>query len=460
MDTMRTSTSSRPSTPWLPALAAVAACLLAPLAAAQQVPTVLGYDGTVFRLYQGLYGDLFGEGAGADADSPVLALDVRRSDGSSERMLVPGTETSDLESSASMVFEDKTGVVYLAWETLFNGQHSLLQLTSFNGAEWSELIEITSNIFANKSAPQLVVQREADQITEDGTETRRSRTTLHLTWWEESVDVSRKLHALIILEEGQYLGWAPILDLGDYMLEGDASAPPEVPGLENALRLQAGRNHRIVVSGFVHPLTHRLITLEIEALSQVIGDIAEKIRAQIVVIGVNAESHAELAQMARAEVLDQGTAFHEAARNYLADEVAANVEQAEEDLSLSGVQLIGEKIRAQIVVIGLKIGPGGLAKPGNSDIIAAAHPTDDSEPQHYYQVTVVSDREAPDVGGPAELMLSNSGQNVIVTWEEEGQIVYRETLIDGWSEPIAIELTGELDRETVYRMLSERVRAD
>ncbi len=373
-------------------LAAVVCCLLGPLAYAQQAPTVLGPDGTVFRLHQGLYGDLFGEGGEADADSPVLALDVRRSDGLSERMLVPGTETDDSESSASIVFEDTTGVVFLAWETLFNGQHSLLQLTRFDGAEWSELIEITSNVFASKGAAQLVVQREADQITDGDSETWRSRTTLHLTWWEESAGISRKLHALIILEDGQYIGWTPIFDLGTYVSTANAAAPPEVPGLENALRLQAGRNHRMVVSGFVHPLTHRLITLEVEALSQVIGDFAAK-------------------------------------------------------------------IRAQIVVIGLQIGSGGLAKPGDSEIITTGQSAAGGEP-HYYQLTLVSDREAPAVGGPAELMLSDSGRNVIAVWEEDGYVVYRESLSDGWSDPSSIELTEDLDRETVYRMLSERIRAD
>ncbi len=436
----------------------VALCLLAPLAYAQDVPTVLGQDGTVFRLHQGLAGDLLGEGAGVDPDSPVLALDVRRGDGSSERLLVPGTESSDLESSASMVFEDRTGIVYLAWETLFNGQHPLLQLTSFDGALWSELIEITGNIFANKGTPQLVAQRETARIV-DSTENQH-RTTLHLSWWEESVDVSRKLHAMIILDEGRYLGWAPVIELGNYMLDVDASAPPPVPGLEHALILQAGRNLRTVVSAFINPHTHRLITLEIEALSQVISSIADGIRAQIIVIGLNAGSRFELAEMARAEVLAQGTAFHEAALQYLADQVAATVEQSEVDFSPAGITSISDLIRAQIIVIGSRIGPGGLANPRESEIIAVGETATGGDPQHYYQITVVSDREAPEVGGPAELMLSESGEKVIVIWEVEGYVFYSESLSDGWSETSSIELTDDLDRETVYEMLAVRVRAD
>ncbi len=458
MSTPETSTSRQVSL--LPATMLVVAMCLGSLAQARSVPTVLGQGGTVFQLHEGLYGDLFAEGAEADAECPVLALDVRRPDGSSEHLLVPGTATCDLESSASMVFEDKTGIVYLAWETQFNGQHPLLQLTSFNGAEWSELIEITSNIFAGKGEPQMVVLREADQFVEDGSQIDRSRTTLHLTWWEESEGISRKLHALIILDDGQYLGWAPILDLNNYVLEADVVDPPEVPGLENALTIQNGRNHRTVVTGFVNPLTHRLITLEIEALSQVISNVADGIRAQIVVIGLQAGTQPELAEIAQTEVLAQGTMFHEAARLYLAEEVATTVEQAEVDFSPAGINEIAEQIRAQIVVIGLRIGPGGLANPLGSEIIAIGESATAEDPQHFYQISVTSDRPAPEVGGPADLMLSESGRNVIVTWEEEGYVFYRESVNDGWSDPSSIELTEDLGRGAVYRMLAERVRAD
>ena len=439
----------------------VGAALFAPSVSmdGQEVPTVLGQDGTVFRLYQGTYGDLFGEGTEADSESPVLALDIRHGDGSSSRLLVPGSETAAKESSASMIFEDSAGIVYLVWETLFNGQHPLLQLTSFDGAEWSELIEITSNIFANKGALQLVVQRENARAIVGGLE-NKPRTTLHLSWREESVGVSRKVHSPIIFEEGQYLGWAPIIDLSGYVLVDDTSAPPEVPDLENALSLQMGTNRHRVVAGFINPQTHRLVTLEIETLSQTISNIADAVRAGIVVIGLTANTHAELAEMAQAEVLAQGTAFHEAARRHLADQVRLIVEESQEDLTPAGIISISESVRAGIVVIGSRIGPFGLANPRNTEIIAVGESATSDEPKHYFQITVVSDREAPEVGGPAELMLSESGQNVIVTWEEEGHVFYRESLEEGWSEPSSIELTEDLDREMIFQMLSDRVRAD
>ena len=438
----------------------LALCFLSPVAMAQGEPTVLGQDGTVFRLYQGPYGDLFSDGRGADPASPVLALEVRSGDGSSELLLVPGTETADRESSASMVFEDTTGVVYLVWETMFNGLHPLLQLTSFDGTAWSELIEITGNIFASKGAPRLVVRRETDEILEDGLDRVLNRTTLHLTWWEESVDVSLKRHALIILSQGRYLGWAPILGLNHYVLESDASQPPAVPGLENTLGLQAGRGHRSVVSGFVNPTTHRLITLEIQALSQILGNFAEKVRAGIAVIGLEVTTFGELADVARSEVERHGTAFHEAARQYLADQAAAIVEETPEDLTSAGILQAADAVRAGIAVIGSRFDVGGLIDPRPSELIQVGQSPAGGGPYNYYQITVVSDRPAPEVGGPAQLFLSESGESVIVTWEEGESVLYRESSGEGWSDPTSIALTQDLDRAVVYQMLAERVRAE
>ncbi len=442
-------------------LTALLALVVPGIGNAQEVSSVLGNDGTVFRLYEGTYGDLFEGGAETDPASPVLALERRHQDGSSDLLLVPGSESADQESSASMVLEDKTGVVYLVWETLFNGHHSLLQLTSFDGSAWSELIEITGNIFANKGTPRLVVLRETDVISEAGAKSELNRTTLHLTWWEESTGVSVKRHALIVLEDGQYIGWAPIIELSNFVLHDDTSAPPEVGGLENALTLQAGRNHRDVVVGFVNPRTHRLITLEIESLSRVIGSFAEKLRGEIVVIGLTAGSRTELAEMARSEVLTQGTAFHDATRFYLAEHVALTVEQSEEEFTPAGIDAIADKLRGEIVVIGSRIRLGGLENARDSEIIRVGQsPTNGGAPYHYYQVTVVSDRPAPEVGGHAELLLSKSGENVIVTWEADGHVFYSESLDEGWSEPTSILLTEDLDYDTIRRMLSERIRGD
>ena len=415
---------------------------------------VLGSDGTVFRLHEGTYGELFPEGAEADAEAPVLALDVLRAEGPAERWLVPGTESPDPDSSSSVVFEDNLGV-YVLWETLFNGLHPQLKLTSFDGFEWSEVIEIANGPFSFKGSPELLITRERSRNPEV-----EDRTTLHLTWWEESAGAVLKRYAPVFIQGGSYIGWSPVFELSDFLAAAEDEALPEVPGLERALSLRAGKNDRTVVAGFLNPRTHRLSAVEMEVLPSALGNMADKARAHIVILGSSAKSLGELARGVGEKMVELGGDFHEATLDYMTARVMAAVESAPDELTPAGIESIADKARAHIVILGSQFGPDGLVNLGEPQILAIGQAASGGEPYQYVRVSVVSDREAPQVGGPAELFLSESGQNMIVSWEDEGRIYYVESAEEGWSEPSAIDLTEDLDRETAYRMLSERIHAD
>ncbi|MCP3959812.1 MAG: hypothetical protein GY719_18340 [bacterium] len=428
------------------------ACLVASAAAAQGRDLVLGSDGTVFRLQAGSYGELFPEGRETYPDYPVLALDVTSSDGVSERLLVPGTETWDPESSPSLVYEKSIGVLYLLWQTDFNGIHPLFELTSFDGAEWSDVIEISHGPFTRKGSPRLAITREA---SEGGSE----RIVLHLVWREEAAGVSLKRYAPIIIDGGSYLGWSPVIDLASFQ-PSDDGALSDVRGLENALAVRPGQNPHSIVIGFLNPETHRLSTLEVELVPQAVASLADGVRGHIVIIGVNAASHDELAEAAREKVLEDGGAFHESARRYIADEVGETVRQSREALTPEGIVSIADGVRGHIVIIGAHIGSGGLGDSGESQILEIGQAAAGGAPYHYLEVSVVSDRKVPEIDGVGELILSESGRNVIIAWEQDGAVFYRESIEESWSEPVMIELSESLDRETVFQMLEERVRTD
>lgn len=434
------------------------------VAEAQERQLVFDSEGTVYRLHRGTYGELFPEGTAAHADNPVLALEVIPAEGDAERLLVPATESYDSESSASLVYEKGAGTVFLLWQTAFNGLHPLFQLTSFDGTAWSEVIEIAYGPFIRKGSPRLAVTRET---AADGAE----RTLLQLIWWEEVPGaVSRKRYAPIFLEGEGYSGNPPVIDLSSFLPAADEAVPaadetaesdaalPAAAGLEDALTLRAGRNDHSVVVGFLDPDDHRLATLEVELLPWALSDLADKVRAHVVVVGNRYSTRGELAEDARTALLELGTGFHEAARRFLADEVRGIVESSPEDPSSpEGLEMIADKIRAHVVVVGSRFRVAGLEDTHASDVLEI--PSSDGG-FHALNVSVISNRVAPDVGGSAELFLSESGRNVIVTWEGDGVIHYRESAGDGWSEPGVIELTEDLDRDAVYQMLSERVRTD
>ncbi len=429
--------------------------LSSPCLAADDRQLVLGPDGTVFRLYEGTYGELFPEGMEASASHPVLALDILYAEGAQERHLVPGTESADVDRSSSIVFEKNTGV-YVLWESLFNDLHPLLNLTSFDGVEWSDVIEIANGPFAIKGSPELVVTREQSR----GFESQQHRTTLHVTWWQEAGGSVHKRYAPIFILDGRYSGWSPVVDLAAYVVsEGDPFLAP-VPGLEYALSLRPGRDDRTVVAGFLNPQTHRLNTLQIEVLPQVLGNMADDARAQIIILGSRATTLQDLGHAVESRMLDFGSEFHHATLAYMAAQVRAGIESSLEELTDGGISSIADEARAQIIILGSQFGPDGLADRGDPQILEIGQSASGGEPYQYLKVSMISDRAAPEVAGPAKLVLSESGLNLVVTWEDGRRIYYRESVAGDWSEPSFIELTDDLDRETAYRMLEERVSTD
>lgn len=439
---------------WVGVLSLGGPALGAPALAAQPQQLVLGSDGTVYRLLEGAYGDLFPEGGETHADHPVLALDVQRAEGVTERWLVPGTESVDPEGSSSVVLERNLGV-YVLWETLFNGLHPQLHLTSFDGVEWSEVIEISNGPFSYKGSPQLEVTREHGRNADEP-----DRTVLHVTWWEESGGAVLKRYAPIIIQDGSYIGWSPVIGLGGLLAADPEAELYDVPGLEHVLTLRSGKNERTVMVGFLNPSTHRLSAVEIEVLPGALGSLADGARAHIVILGSSVKTHGELAQGVKEKLLELGHDFHQATLSYIAGEVAARVAESPDELTLQGIESIADQARAHIVILGSQFGPDGLVNAGEPQILEIGQSSAGGGPFHYVKVSVVADLEAPEVGGPAELILSESGQSMILSWEEEGAIHYLENIEEGWSEPSVIELSEELDRETAYRMLGERVHAD
>ncbi len=448
---MRARSTARVLARYLTLVAAL--CLASASLAAPERRLALDADATVYRLQQGAYGELFPAGTAAAPDNPVLALDVRSAGGAVQRWLVPGTETWDPESSSSLVYEKSTGVVYLLWQTLFNGIHPLLHLTSFDGAEWTSVVEIANGPFTRKGSPRLAVTREAGP---DGAD----RTLLHLVWWEAVPgESSRKRYAPIFVDGVGDVGAPPVFDLSSFLPARDDSPRGDAAGLENALALRPGANDHSVVVGFLDPNSHRLVTLRVELLPRELDNLADEIRAHIVIVGDNSiTTPADLADSAHSKLLEIGTDFHEATRHYLAEQVRKTVMSTSEHLSPEEITSIADVIRAHIVIVGSRIRVGGIEDVSDSEILEIG-PTPNGSYQHL-NVSVISSREAPEVGGPAKLLLSESGRSAIVTWEEDGCVHYRESSGDGWSDPGVIELTEDLDRESVYRLLEERVRAD
>ena len=437
---------------------------------------VLGAEGTMIRLLDGDYGEFFPEGKALPDDHPILVLETTATDGTIKRFIVPGTESRDPESSATLVLEESTQEVYLLWEQLFNGIHPFLRLISFDGENFSEPIEIVSGAFARKGSPKLLVTRHEARRgasvgdSEDAVSGPRTleHTILHVTWWQEdTVGVSGKRYAPIVIENGRFEGPAPVVDLGLFAPPGDI-LDPVAPGLENLLSMHYGVDHRSGVIGFLDPGSHRVIGLRFEMISSALVDFADKARLEIVIVGHRARSRVDMAEELRKNLVQLGTGLHRATRAFLADAVADMVLEQEDDPLGSEESLANtaDKARLEIVVIGSGIDEDGLeGTEGEKFFLDIGLDPDQGNSKHgvLLEVERIADLPVPALGFErdihrAKLFLGDSGKNAVVAWDAGERIYYREMTASGeWSEDAWFDLSETLTREVIYGMFDARV---
>lgn len=436
--------------------------LSAPVLALPGNQLALGSDNTIFQLHKGAYGELFPGGMDVAADHVVLALDALHADGDRERWLVPATESADFEDSEVLVYQRESNRVYLFWETVINGIHPTLYLTSFDGTQWGELIPFVGSPFARKQALQLVVSRTAIASAASEGEQDGALTVLHVFWSEERPGTSIKRYAPIAIVDGEYSGSTQVYDLS--ALIADVGGSPDTliaPGITEAIAAQTGRNSQSCVVGFLDSSSHRLQTLEIEVLAPVLVDFADKVRAELIGIGMRVDTLEQVAVLSAATIREQGAGFHDSVLAYMSERAAALIKQPGNELGEAGLNELADKVRAELIGIGSRIGPNGVADFGDVQFLELSPGVGGDELGHLLKVTPVSSREAPQVDGEASMWLSESGRHVLVTWEDDHGIYYRETLDDdaGWSEVGTIALDNGLGREEIYRTLAERVRS-
>lgn len=438
-------------------LGVLGSSLALPALASHDSHLALGSENTVFELRKGTYGELFPDGTEVAGSNVVLALDVVSSDGSRQRWLVPATGSADSENSELLVYQHESDRVYLFWEAVISGIHPTLFLVSFDGAEWGELIQFMGSPFARKQSLQLVISHDSGPVRSADEQGSQDLTVLHVFWAEERPGTtSVKRYAPIFIVDGEYLGSTPVYDLDDFFTDSPATGPPVSPDIADAIRAQAGKSTNSYVIGFLGSSTHRLNTLKVELLPEALIDFARKVRAEIIGIGAKAVTPPELAQEIEERIWALGLQFHRSVLAHIVERTRQSVDAAQVQLSEEGLTSLADKVRAEIIGIGAKIGPNGLLDDQDFKILEIVPPAGEAR---LIKVTPVSSREAPEVGSEAKLWLSESGRHVLVTWEDQERIYFRKSLDEGgWSETGSIDVGGGLDRGQIYRTLSDRIR--
>lgn len=444
---------------------------IASLCSAAHRDAALSADGDLYLVKTGTYGDLFPGGMETEPANAVLALEVVRAGSPVQRYLVPGTQTSEIERSPALVYEDASRTLFLVWLSVI---HSNLNLMSFDGTRWSEQMVVTKTPYFLKSSPQFAITRDMFQDVESqGTPANHQRTILHIVWTEENATgLEEVMYSPIILEDGAYLGQNPIYRLNDFEGADEpatlASDFAPVPALLRAPTIHGGRDGRTVVVAFASAATHRLVGLEIDVLPREMGRLADGARATIIELGARHSYPSNIqmiADKARATIIELGSRFHPEVAQSLADHTRSYIlSQKNKDL-----KQVADGARATIIELGGKLSGRGLrtsqalATTSITQEISEAPSFDHtSEPlNHILLFRTASARPTPKLdAGLAEIktFISDTGEDAMIAWANQGRVFYCDSNATGWSETRELPLSGGIDVQKAYEILDQRFR--
>ena len=439
---------------------ALLGCLVPGLAMGSNTNAVLGSDGELYSIAQGSYEELFPEGTETDGLNSVLALDVTWPNRDSERLLVPGTKDSAVESAPSLTLERASGTLFVAWEST-RTIHSELFIVGRNAEEWSEIQEFSGSPFTTKANPRLAPTHERFRLpTENGEISEGVQTVLHLTWWDEFDGEGRVLYApLIVTEDG--LVRTEAIDLNEWVADDipAAEAHPNTSFSQTPF-IQAGRDENHVVLAFVDSESGRLVTLSARLAGTSIDSLADKARAQVIIFGLQNPSNEELAFDLQDFLKTTGSSYLD---DSIAEFLSLKASQAIlEDEGGSTIESLAQKARAQVVIFGSRIG-GGFS---NSSDEARAQVVifGDHHPGLSYgrsmAVELINHRSVPyalPATAEAQIYVSPDGHDMIVSWIEDDSVHYVESSDEEWTEVRTLLLSGDLTADLARAILQRRI---
>lgn len=454
---------------------------LAAFSAAGAVEThrdaALGLAGEVYLANSGTCGELFEHCSEEVADNALLAVDIVRSGQDSVRLRVPGTDGPEVEGTPALVFEDASSSLFVVWESKLQPDQSRVNLTWYDGEQWApEVIEISGDVHPLKGPPQVLITRDRYEVGLDGEEiSRRKRTVVHVVWWEQGPAAEEVYYTPIILEDGAYIGRNQVYDLNAL----DPSLPPEEaaslsPELLRSPVIEAGRDEATTLVAFTNPVSGRLVVFEVRLLPGELSLLADELQREILRYPelFNPEGIEELADRARGHMIEFGHRLHPGLLHLISDDIAMVI-RLHGLAAAADVEELADRARGHMIEFGARIlGTGGLtAEPTSSVAVTletrkqAGEPSAEEpsagapSPAHHLWLRLVSDRPAPDIGDrPVWIFLSEDGQDAVISWENNGKLLYRETTPEGWTPVRRISLQGPVDATRAEQILRQRVR--
>ena len=442
---------------------------------------VLGENGDIFQVSVGAYADLFPGGGQTSADADVLRLEARRGSGAVEYYLVPGSESDDVDRTPSSFFDAATGRLYVVWSSSNASTLTRINLASFDGSVWSDTIEVSGNIYSEKSAPRLAVTHDRFELAGESAGQSSTRTVLHVVWSENTADGEKVMYAPVVLVDGALAStWRRVHRLNDYVSDALTNDPFDttVAGtLQTAPTVDAGAEPNAVVIGFADSHTGALVQLELSTpaaeLSELADSLADFLDSSNLCSRIEnegADAITSVASEARHHIVVFGRRIQGRVRSQLADDVTTALSRRASALCEDGgLTKVSSAARHHIVVFGARAQEGELlerVKAGDTEVLlAAAQDIGNGYVQHLARLQVKSERIAPTIGaGEPTIFVSPKGTGAVVVWENGSTLHYVETeagaaATAGWSSAYTLRIGSSLSRSEAYSMLRDRARS-
>lgn len=434
--------------------------LSAPLLA--QGETVFGSEGEVYTAKVDAFGKLFPGKGGVNPYNKVLALEVQYPGRPTERFLVPETAGSESESAPTLLFEEASRTLFIAWEAW--DAYPVLKLAGFDGKTWGQPVTVIGNTWALKTSPQLSITRESYRIP--GEAAPQARTILHLLWEEQNgSDIYETYYSPVLFENGAFSGsQPPVFSLGSFE-PSDTPSAGKMSSIIPVARLVTGRHSQDLIVAFASAQTNRFLNVEIEILPEPLGRLSDDARMHIIDLGAKhsyPNGYRQIADAARMHIIDLGArGFQPEVAQAMAQRVSDFILEDKGNTPLKG---LADKARMHIIDLGAKLSDRGLrlstaaSQSQIQQLPSQLSLSEGASSPHLLNFRVAASWPAPETGnGVVRFFPAKSGNALVVAWEEDGKVKYRETQDDDWSAIREIALSTAVDVNRAYRILEERM---
>jgi hypothetical protein len=444
------------------ALGALVLLLLAvaPLAAQQ---ATLGDDGVLYTARVGAYGGFFPDGGAYAANATVLVLEVLKPSGERTRLLAPGGETVAPDAVPFVLWEESSRRLFMVWEGRSH-IHSTVRLVSFDGAAWSEPLQISGNPFTKKSSPRLAVTRETYLRELEGRSVAGDRTMLHIVWYEDDYGDVRVLYAPLALNNGAVPRWLPpIFELGQFVPEAATAGIEPTAALLRSPRVVAAADQKSVLIALVDDPTDQLATLRIDVLPVELSAVADALEEffddeQNDPCGGDLDA---LAERARTHLVVIGTRFSAYARSYMADAMREwLIAQRNGECSSGGRSALAERARAHLVVIGRRALREVIVAANEEQSWLLTFDGAQAGLHHDLSLSVQSAVVSPPAlaVGATRIHIGGSGRQRLVSWRVGRELFYQEHDGARWLPRQSLALTDTFTVDQAYTVLDGKAR--